>query len=246
MQGYSRYAISKVQSKIEQFNVGQGLFRAWNRAQGKLNSIEDKVWNDNNKFMIKWAQDSGYDKLLAGGAQGKSIKRFGIVEAGAAGRYFAANMSALTDAREKFKAGMKYDRMVASQKQEQAYAKVAFAPTPDIAAAAPAMQSVGAAFFGDVMGFVGSVVGIGAGLQTWSQSDSRLKEDVKKIGTSIDGHNIYKFKYLDSPEYYTGVMAEEVYKKKPEAVGYLHTGYLGVDYDQIDVEMRRVADGNGE
>jgi len=72
-------------------------------------------------------------------------------------------------------------------------------------------------------------------------SDSRLKKDIKKIGESIDGHNIYKFKYLDEENEYIGVMAEEVYAKKPEAVGRMPNGYFGVDYNQIDVEFREAA-----
>ena len=95
------------------------------------------------------------------------------------------------------------------------------------------MHIVGAAMFGDLLNFGLCVAGV-------IRSDSRLKEDIKKIGTSIDGHNIYKFKYLDSSEYYTGVMAEEVLAKKPEAVSRLDNGYWGVDYSQIDVEMREV------
>ena len=97
------------------------------------------------------------------------------------------------------------------------------------------MQNVGMAMFGDVMGMVGTIAGIAA------LSDSRLKKDVKKIGQSIQGHNIYKFKYLDEDNEYIGVMAEEVYKKNPKAVGRMDNGYLGVDYNQIDVEFRRAA-----
>ena len=97
------------------------------------------------------------------------------------------------------------------------------------------MQNVGMAMFGDILG-----LGMNVASVVKFQSDSRLKEDIKKIGTSIDGHNIYKFKYLDSSEYYTGVMAEEVLAKKPEAVSRLDYGYWGVDYSQIDVEMREV------
>jgi len=235
IQSYSRYKIQKVQTKIEQHNITQGLFRAWNRAQGKLNSIEDQVWRANQKTMIQAMQKSAYGDLLASGRSGKSIKRFGVMEAGALGRYYADNVSKLMDAREKFKAGMNYDRMQAGAKLESSFARAAFAPTPDIQAAAPAQRSVGLAMFGDVMGFVGSAVGIGAAL-----SDRRLKTGIKKIGTSIDGHNIYRYQYLDEGKEYIGAMADEVLKKNPKAVYRMDNGYLGVDYSQIDVEYREV------
>ena len=237
IQSYSRYKLQKVQSKIEQFNITQGLHRAWNRAQGKLNSIEDQVWKANQDTMIKAMQKSAYGDLLASGKSGRSIKRFGILEAGALGRYYADNASKLMDAREKFKSGMNYDRMQAGAKLESSFARAAFAPTPDIQAAAPAQRSVGLAMFGDIMGFAGTAIGIGAAL---APSDRRLKTGIKKIGTSIDGHNIYRYQYLDEGKEYIGAMADEVLKKKPEAVYRMDNGFLGVDYSQIDVEYREV------
>ena len=72
-------------------------------------------------------------------------------------------------------------------------------------------------------------------------SDIRLKENIKKIGTSIDGHNIYKFKYLDQDREFIGVMAQEVMKTHPDAVVKLSTGYYGVDYSQLDVDFKEVA-----
>ena len=72
-------------------------------------------------------------------------------------------------------------------------------------------------------------------------SDIRLKEDIKKIGQSIDGHNIYKFKYLDDDREFIGVMAQEVIKTHPNAVIKLNSGYYGVDYSQLDVDFKEVA-----
>tara|TARA_Y100000401_G_C8135859_1_gene132444 strand:- start:194 stop:508 length:315 start_codon:yes stop_codon:yes gene_type:complete len=74
-----------------------------------------------------------------------------------------------------------------------------------------------------------------------ASSDIRLKEDIKKIGQSIDGHNIYKFKYLDEDREFIGVMAQEVLAKNPEAVVRLNNGYYGVYYDMIDVDFKEVA-----
>ena len=64
-------------------------------------------------------------------------------------------------------------------------------------------------------------------------SDRRLKHDIRKIGKTDDGMPIYKFKYKGDPEEQTriGFMADEVEKKKPEAVG-LAGGYKTVDYDK--------------
>ena len=72
-------------------------------------------------------------------------------------------------------------------------------------------------------------------------SDVRIKDNIKKIGTSIEGYNIYKFRYNNSTQEYIGVMAQEVQRKKPEAVAKLNNDTYMVDYSQIDVEFREVA-----
>ena len=72
-------------------------------------------------------------------------------------------------------------------------------------------------------------------------SDIRIKDNIQKIGKSIDGYNIYKFRYNNSTQEYIGVMAQEVQRKKPEAVAKLNDDTYVVDYSQIDVEFREVA-----
>ena len=72
-------------------------------------------------------------------------------------------------------------------------------------------------------------------------SDVRLKDNIQKIGRSIEGHNIYRFRYNNSTQEYIGVMAQEVQRKKPEAVAKLNNDTYMVDYSQIDVEFREVA-----
>jgi len=72
-------------------------------------------------------------------------------------------------------------------------------------------------------------------------SDVRIKDNIQKIGKSIDGYNIYKFRYNNSTQEYIGVMAQEVQRKKPKAVAKLNNDTYMVDYSQIDVEFREVA-----
>ena len=56
-------------------------------------------------------------------------------------------------------------------------------------------------------------------------SDIRLKEDIEQVGISPDGHKIYEFNYIGKPTRYRGVMAHEVAKIDPMAVG-IRDGYL--------------------
>jgi len=157
VQGYSKYKIQKVQNKVAQNNISRGLYRAYDRAQTKINRVEDQVWQANHKAFIQGMKKSAYGDLLASGKSGKSIQRFGILEAGALGRYYAGNVSKLTQAREDFGAGTKFDQMKAGEASWNSFAGVAFAPTPGIAPPKAVKQSVGWALFGDIMGTASTV-----------------------------------------------------------------------------------------
>lgn len=63
-------------------------------------------------------------------------------------------------------------------------------------------------------------------------SDRRLKEDIKRVGKTDDGLPVYTYRYKGSPTVHMGVMAQEVQKKKPEAVHKVG-GFLAVDYGAI-------------
>lgn len=62
-------------------------------------------------------------------------------------------------------------------------------------------------------------------------SDERLKEDVQTIGKTFDGQNIVKFRYKGDNKTQIGLIAQDVEKKHPEAVG-LAGGYRTVNYDK--------------
>ena len=67
-------------------------------------------------------------------------------------------------------------------------------------------------------------------------SDIRMKEDIKLVGKSPMGINIYNFKYLGDDKKYQGVMAHQV----PQASSVNADGYLMVDYSKLDVDFKEV------
>ena len=74
-------------------------------------------------------------------------------------------------------------------------------------------------------------------------SDRRLKDNIKQVGISPKGYKIYEFSYKGADRRFRGVMAQDVVKKNPMAVGIASTNnlnFLTVDYDQIDVDMELV------
>ena len=234
-QKLSIYNAGKVQFEKTLSNIHQGLNASYDRAQLKLNRMRGKFLSEGQNALGKLLQNSKYGNLLSSGMTGRSLDRLGVLEYGALGRFYAQKASALTDAREDFMRGTKLSRFKAKTAQESAFAKTAFQPVEDVAPPVPVMQNVALAFFNDALNIAGSVAGIQS---QWS--DSRLKKNIKKIGNSIDGYNIYKFEYLDDDKEWIGVLAEEVFKKKPSAVVRMDNGFLGVDYHQIDVEFKEV------
>ena len=60
-------------------------------------------------------------------------------------------------------------------------------------------------------------------------SDERLKENIKPIGKTNDGQTIYSYNYKGDHRTQIGLLAQEVEKHHPEAVG-LSGGYKTVDY----------------
>jgi hypothetical protein len=83
----------------------------------------------------------------------------------------------------------------------------------------------------------GDVLGTAAQLATlYMMSDERLKENIKPIGTSENGHKLYtwdwnnKAKELGVNNPTTGVIAQEVMKYMPEAVSKHANGYYMVNY----------------
>jgi hypothetical protein len=69
-------------------------------------------------------------------------------------------------------------------------------------------------------------------------SDMRLKEDIRLVGRTFDGLNVFTFHYKGDPVVRMGVMAQEVLKVHPEAVTEID-GYLAVDYSRIGATPMR-------
>lgn len=82
-------------------------------------------------------------------------------------------------------------------------------------------QMSGAEQFGMITGGIGNLGKL--------FSDRRLKEDIEPIGRTFDGHTIYRYRYIDSPAFHIGFMAQEVEAYAPEAVSEIH-GFKTVDY----------------
>ena len=87
--------------------------------------------------------------------------------------------------------------------------------------------------------------GSGGGGGLWGAifSDSRLKENIEKVGEDLrTGLTLYNFRYTDDPQgiTYEGVMAQEVLNYMPKAVTTEANGYYAVNYAMLGLEMKEV------
>lgn len=81
----------------------------------------------------------------------------------------------------------------------------------------------------------------GIGMLSMLMSDKRAKTDIQPVGKLDDGQTIHKFRYKGRPEMHIGLLAQEVQKKVPSAVGRMPSGMLGVDYDRATQKSARMA-----
>lgn len=102
---------------------------------------------------------------------------------------------------------------------------------------------------GSFMGAVGNIMGSMAGTQAGatafisaltSLSDERLKENIVKVGSLDSGLNLYTWDWTNEalslgadPNMTKGVLAQEVFTTRPEAVQTHESGYYMVDYGKL-------------
>ena len=78
--------------------------------------------------------------------------------------------------------------------------------------------------------FMGGLFQLGGTLGSAAiMSDERTKTDIEEVGKTNDGQKIYKYRYKAGGPIQMGLMAQEVEKKRPEAVEN-HGGIKMVDY----------------
>jgi len=90
-------------------------------------------------------------------------------------------------------------------------------------------------------GLVGGIAQTGAGVaKMFIGSDRKLKKNIKLIGYSPSGLNIYAFEYINKAfgkGVFQGVMSDEI---PQHAVAKHEGGYDMVDYSKLDVEFKKI------
>ena len=178
--------------------------------------------------------NQGYGQALSGAQQNVQNMMQGGQQLGAMGQ--AAQQSILQGAQSQMAAGAQqqateqtflqsaYDQFLQRQaypyQQAQFFANIA----QGIGAGAGGTTSQTPAAPSPFSQALGLVTAIG------TFSDERVKENIEPIGETNDGQKIYRYNYKGSPKTEIGLIAQEVEKKHPEAVGSLG-GIKMVDYE---------------
>jgi hypothetical protein len=71
-------------------------------------------------------------------------------------------------------------------------------------------------------------------------SDIRLKDDVVRIGRTVHGLPLYRFRYKGGSDSFAGVMAQDVLGVMPEAVSVGADGFYRVNYARLGISLRRL------
>jgi hypothetical protein len=91
-----------------------------------------------------------------------------------------------------------------------------------------------------LLGGISSIAGIAGKL-----SDERAKENIQPVGELHDGQTVYRYNYKGEEAPQIGLLAQEVQKVEPDAVGKVvgGSGLLGVDYGKATDKAAAMAPG---
>ena len=235
MQELSVYQQKQVQYELNTEGAEMAAQAQYGKAERERQQKRAEAELKTQQKYITMLQDSEAMSALAKGRTGRSVGRAKVMDEAAYGRDLAGIAFALRQNDYKLGEDNAKARAAAAAYKKDAFAKVAFQPIEDVAPPQPVMQNVGLAAFTEALS-----IGMQVATPFIIKSDRRLKENIKKIGKSISGLNIYKYNYIGKAKQYIGAMADEVMQVKPEAVVTMDNGYLGINYSLIDVDFKEV------
>ena len=163
MQPISIYNAQKIKYQEDVENTGLAMAYASVEQQEAMDKARGDAQLKYAELFRSLLNNSAYGKLAASGQTGQSTRRRGIVDFAKYGRDVSeiARSVTLNDrelARDKAKKISQYKSF-----RDQAFAKVAFQPIPDVEPPVPVMQNVGAAMFMDALSIGSKVAGIYSG-----------------------------------------------------------------------------------
>ena len=238
MQTMSLTGVEHLQHKQTVDASNLGLANVYTELQEKHGQLVDQMFTQSQEDWKQYLSKNEGDQRKAAGQLGRSTDRISAIDLGAYLKKGHDQVEELTRATTKMNKVAGQAAGKARAEQMQSFMNVAFIKNPDMLPPKPVGQNVAHAAFMDALSIGSSIAGMAMPFVT---SSSKLKANIQLLGNSIAGHNIYKFNYKGDSRRYVGVLAEEIQQTNPEAVATLSNGYLGVNYDLIDVQFKEVA-----
>ena len=164
MQTLSIYNAQKVKYEEDVVNASLAQAAATTDQQLAMDKARGDAQMKYQQLFEKLVKDSSYSKLAASGVTGRSAERRRVLDYAKTGR----DISKI--AREvqlnEYELGRKSAKQISAYQafKNQAFAKVAFQPQPDVAPPQPVMQNVGAAAFMDALSIGTSIATAGGSL----------------------------------------------------------------------------------
>ena len=238
-------------TRVERIQYEQGidasnlnLANFYTDIQEKHGQAVDQMFTQSQQDWKEYLSKNAGDQRKAAGQLGRSTDRISAVDLGAYFKKGHDQVEALTKANVAWNKAAGQAAGKARQEQMQSFANNMFVKSPDLAPPKPVGHNVRHAAFMDALQIVGAASSVattfGSGGLNWFGSDRKLKENIKKLGKSSSGIGIYKFNYIGQTKKYIGTMADDVMKVVPEAVTTMANGFLGVNYNLIDVQFKEV------
>ena len=160
MQTISIYNAQKNQYEIDVDNAGLAQTYASTNEQFEQNKARDAAQIKYQELYQDMIENSDYGKIMASGQTGQSIRRMKTMELAKYGRDTTeiARQVLLNDTELAKAKAMEVSKF--KSYKDQAFAKVAFQPIPDVEPPVPVMQNVGAAAFMDALSIGSKIAGI--------------------------------------------------------------------------------------
>ena len=258
MQDISTTRVERLQYEqgIDASNLGLANF--YTDIQEKYGEAVDQMFTQSQEDWKQYLTKNEGDQRKAAGRLGRSTDRISAIDLGAYLKKGHDQVEQLTKANTAWNKAAGQAASKARAQQMSMFAANMFEKHPDLVPPQPVGHDVSAAAFMDALQIGTSIIGTaasvaaipatggtsagGSALFKWlGSSDRRLKENIKKLGESPSGLGIYKFNYIGNTKKYIGAMADDVMKVVPEAVSTMTNGFLGVNYNLIDVQFKEVA-----
>ena len=159
MQTISIYNAQKVKYEEDVQNAGLAQAYVKTEQQEQMDLARGEAQLKYAELFRKLQENSTYGKLVASGQTGKSTRRRGTIDYAKYGRDVSeiARKLTLNDRELERKSSAQISKF--KQFKDEAFAKVAFKPIPDVAPPQPVMRNVGAEAFIEGLSIAASAIG---------------------------------------------------------------------------------------